>query len=158
MRHAILVFTLVLAAGFGGRSLAAGTKSTEAKPVESAATKGEKAKADAKQTARAIEDYAYAQKAEFVADMKKELATIQADLDRLAAKVEKSGGTARTDAKAKLDAGRTDWARAKKQLDRAESATDATWNDVRASFKAAYSDLKLDVDGARQWLSDKIAP
>jgi hypothetical protein len=55
------------------------------------------------------QDYAYAQKAEFVDKMKKELAEIQEELDRLSAKVERSSGEAKVDAKTRLDAVRGKW-------------------------------------------------
>jgi hypothetical protein len=44
------------------------------------------------------------------------------------------------------------------QLDTAKSATESTWDDVKAGFKKGYSELKDGFNQARQWVSDKIAP
>jgi hypothetical protein len=43
-------------------------------------------------------------------------------------------------------------------LDKAKNATESTWDDVKAGFKKAYSELKDGFNQARQWVSDKIAP
>jgi chromosome segregation ATPase len=149
MRHTILPTTFLLVAG-----LAAGCPSTDG---ESAARR-DKATTETKEAALAIQDFAYAQKAEFVDKMKKELVEIQGELDRLSAKVDRSSGAAKADAKTKLEAVREKWAQAKKQLDQAESATESTWDDVKVGFKKSYGELKDSFENTRQWLSDKIEP
>jgi len=45
-----------------------------------------------------------------------------------------------------------------KKLEEAKSATESTWDDVKAGFKKGYSELKDGFQQARQWASDKIAP
>ena len=105
-----------------------------------------------------MREYAYAEKAEFVAKMKKELVSTQEELDRLGAKVDGASGAAKADAKVKLAAVREKWAQAKKQLDGAETATESNWDDVKNGFKQSYADLKDSFNKTRQWLSDKIAP
>ena len=125
---------------------------------ETAAEKRDRAKAETKEAAHGIRDYAYAQKAEFAHEMKEELAKIQKELDRLSAKVDSSSGAAKADAKAKLKVVRKKWAQAKKRLDRAESATASTWDDAKDGFRKSYDELKVSLEKARQWLSDKIAP
>jgi Arc/MetJ family transcription regulator len=148
----------------GVAALAVGCTSKEVKATvapkqaEPAAAHLEKAKVETKQAAQAMRDYAYAEKAEFVAKMKKDLVGIQEELDQLGAKVERASGSAKADAKVKLATVREKWAQAKKQLDRAETATESNWNDVKSGFKQSYVDLKDSFDSARQWLSDKIAP
>lgn len=109
-------------------------------------------------TAQAAYDYAYAQKAKFVEDMKKELAGIQKDLDQLSAKVDSSDSSVKVDAKAKLEAARLKWVQAKTRLDQAEGATESTWSDVKNGFKRAYDELMNSFEQTRQWLSNKIAP
>ena len=159
MRHTNLVITALLCAG-----IAVGCSSTDAasdggpSPNGTAAAQLEKAKAHTKAATQAIEDYAYSQKTEFVDRMKKDLADIQAELDGLAAKVDSSSNAAQADAKAKLEAVREKWAQAKKQLDQAESATESTWDEVKADVKTSYGELQDSFDSTRQWLSDKIAP
>lgn len=159
MRHMILVSVLVAAAAFAvGCRSRDGKSAVAPKQGESAAAHLDKAKAETKEAAQAMQDYAYAQKAEFVAKMKRELASIQEELDRLGAKVDRASGTAKADAKVRLEAVREKWAQTKKQLDRAESTTESTWDDVKNGFKQSYTDLKDSFDKTRQWLSDKIAP
>jgi hypothetical protein len=159
MRHAILVTTFL-----GAAALAAGCTSKDAKSAvapkqgETPAADLAKAKAETKAAAHAMRDYAYAEKAEFVDRMKKELVSIQGELDQLAAKVDRTSGTAKADAKVKLETVRERWTQAKKQLDRAESATASDWDDVKTGFKQSYADLQDSFDKTRQWLSDKIAP
>ena len=159
MRHTILVTAFLTAA-----TLAMGCTSKEVKaavapkPADPAAVHLDKAKAETKQAAQAMRDYAYAEKTEFVDKMKKELVSTQEELDWLSAKVESAGGAVKTDAKARLDAVREKWAQAKKQLDRAETATASDWDDVKSGFKQSYADLQDSSAQTRQWLSDKIAP
>jgi chromosome segregation ATPase len=159
MKHTILVTTLLTATAF-----AVGCTSKEVKAAappkqaDPAAAHLDKAKAETKQAAQAMGDYAYAEKTEFVDKMRRELVGTQEELDRLSAKVESAGGAAKTDAKAKLETVREKWTQAKKQLDRAATATASDWEDVKNGFKQSYTDLKDSSDKTRQWLSDKIAP
>jgi chromosome segregation ATPase len=125
------------------------------KQSETAAIQVEKARVDA---AKTVTDYAYAQKTVFIDKMKRELVTIQEELDRLSTKIDKAGGATKEDAKTRLAAVREQWVRVKKQLDQAEGATESTWDDVKGGFKNTYSDLQDSVTTTRQWLSDKIAP
>jgi hypothetical protein len=158
MRHTLLM------TAFLGAALAAGCTSNEVKAAvppkqaEPAAAHLEKAKVETKQAAQSMRDYAYAEKAEFVAKMKADLVSIQVELDQLGAKVESAGGAAKADAKVKLAAVREKWAQAKRQVDRAQIATASDWDDVKNGFKQSYADLKDSFDKTRQWLSDKIAP
>ncbi len=128
------------------------------KPQGSAAVHLEKAKAETREVAQAMRDYAYAEKAEFVDRMGKELVNIQEELDRLGTKVDKASGAAKADARVELRTARGKWAQAKKQLDQAEIATESSWDDVKTGFKQSYADLKDSFEKTRQWLSDKIAP
>ena len=159
MKHTILVITFFLVAAFAVSCTSkAGKSAAEAKHRETAEAQLDKAKTETKEAAQAVQDYAYAQKAEFVDNMKKELVEIQEELDRLSAKVDRSSAAAKADAKAKLEAVREKWAQAKKQLDQAESATESTWNDVKGGFKKLYGELRDSFDKTRQWLSDTIEP
>ena len=144
--------------------LAAGCKSTTEKeaagpkPSENAALELGKAKAETRETAVAMESYAYARKAEFVAVMKKELVSTRSDLDGLAAKVESSAGTARAEARAAFATARERMAQTTKQLDLAERATESTWDAVKSGFRESYAGLKDSVAATRRWLSDEVAP
>ena len=61
-------------------------------------------KKETKEAAQEMKDYAYAQKAEFVAKMQGQLDEINRDLDQLAAKIEKASDAAKAEAKPKLQA------------------------------------------------------
>ncbi len=118
----------------------------------------DKVKKETKEAAQDMKDYAYAQKAEFVAKMQGQLAEINRDLDQLSAKVEKASDAAKAEAKPKLQALRDQAAKLNTQLDGAKNATESTWGDVKAGFKKGYGELKDGFQAARQWVSDKIAP
>jgi paraquat-inducible protein B len=129
-----------------------------AKPAETAASKLEDAKRESAEAGRAVRDYAYAERAEFIAEMNKELATIEAEMDRLTAKVESSEGEVKADAKLKLDGVRQKWAEAKKRLDDVEKATADDWDEVKRDVERSHGELKKAFDDTRQWLSEEIAP
>jgi len=152
MKPTTRVIAFLFVAGLTGGKAAA-----EPKQSEAAAAPRAKVDTKAKAAAQARDD-AYAQRAEFVERMEKELVGIQHELDKLAAKVERVGGAAKAEAKTRLETVREKWAQAKKQLDQAKSATESTWDDVKGGFKKAEVELKGSVEKTRQWLSDKIAP
>jgi hypothetical protein len=147
----LMVAVLVAAA------LAVGLTSTDGTSAAGTERRG-KAQTEAKEAAQGIQDYTYAQKAEFTRKMKEELVKIQKELDRLSAKVEGASGAAKVDAKAKLEVVRRKWAQARKRLDQAESAPESTWDEVKAGFRKSYGELKDSFEKARRWLSDKVAP
>lgn len=112
-------------------------------------------------TAEAVQDmkdYTFVQKAEFIAKMESQLAEIHKELDRLAAKVEKSNAAAKAEAQPKLQALRDQTAKLNQQLDDVRNASESTWGEVKAGFKKGYGEVKDGVNHARQWVSDKIAP
>ena len=77
----------------------------------------DKAQAATKEAAQQIKEYTYAQKAEFVAAMDKQMAALDRGLEELAAKIEKSSAAAQAEAKPKLAALREQTVQLKKQLD-----------------------------------------
>ena len=128
------------------------------KPPETAFAQRDRVRTESREALQAARDYAYAERAEFVGEMKKDLAEIQGEMDRLRARIERSSGEAQADARARLDAVRAKWDQAKAQLDRAEGATESTWDDVKGGFRKVHGDLKESFLQTRQWLGDKIAP
>ena len=157
-----VVITFVAVAAFAVGCKPAAEKSPSELNVEKAANQVELKTKDAaqatKELAAAKKDYAYAQKAEFVAEKQTQLAEINRDLDLLSAKVEASSDATKVDAKPKLQALRDQAAKLNKQLDEAKTATESTWDNVKAGSSKAYEDLKTGFSHARQWVSDKIAP
>jgi hypothetical protein len=153
----ILVVGLVLFfTGHIGCSSSDAKATAEWEKGATAAVKLEKAEVETKEAAKASQDYAYARKAEFVAKMKKDLADIQAEIDRLSARVDKSSGAAKADAKTRLEAVRQSWAQARKRLDEAEGATESTWDDVKGGVRKSYGEVKDSFEKTRDWMSGKI--
>jgi chromosome segregation ATPase len=118
----------------------------------------DKVKTETKADAQEMKDYAFAQKADFVAKMQGQLDALNKDLDALSVKIENSSDAVKAEAKPKLQALRDQAAGLNKQLDEAKNATESTWDSVKGSFAKAYDALKNDFQQARQWASDKIAP
>jgi len=148
MKSKTLLLTLLSAAAF---AMGCNKEETTSQQLD-------KVQAETREAAQDMKDYAYAQKAEFVATMETQLAEINRDLDLLAAKIEKSSDAAKAEAKPKLQVLRDQTAKLTKQLDEARNATESTWGDVKAGFKKGYSELKDGFNQARQWVSEKIAP
>jgi chromosome segregation ATPase len=105
-----------------------------------------------------LKDYAYAQKAEFIATMRERLDAINREIDELAVKVENSNDSVKAEAQGKLQELRNQTAKLTTQLDDAQEATASTWDDIKAGFWKTYSSLESGFNQARQWVSDKIAP
>lgn len=145
--------TLALTAGCKPSSESAATENRQA-----TARQFDQVKQETKEAAQAMNDYAYAQKAEFVANMQVQLTEINRELDQLAARIEKASDSAKTEATPKLQALRDQVAKLNTRLDEAKGATESTWNDVKAGFNQGYSDLKDGFNQVRQWVSEKIAP
>jgi hypothetical protein len=130
------------------------------KPAEdpSASQQADKIKTETKADAQDMKDYAFAQKAEYVAKMQAQLDALNKDLDALSAKIENSSDAVKADAKPKLQALREHAAQMSKQLDEARNASDSAWDSAKAGANKTYDALKEDFQQARQWASDKIAP
>lgn len=159
MKHPIQAMMLGLAVALLLSCSPSGDKpAASAAAQQTAADKLDIAKQQQQEADRAMEDYTYAQKAEFVALMKKELAMVQSELDRLGAEVERSSGEKKVEAKKQLAAVRTQWTEAQKRLDEAEKASESTWKDLKHLFDVSYDEVKASYEKTRQWLSDKIAP
>jgi hypothetical protein len=103
-------------------------------------------------------DYSYAQKDEFVAKMRAQLANLNRELDELAAKVERATTAVKADAQPRIQALRIQTARLNRQLDEAASATESGWDKFKAEVHKAHDESKQEFSRARQWLSEKIAP
>jgi hypothetical protein len=100
--------------------------------------------------------YTYAQKNEYTNKMRKELDDISVELAQLEARIEKSTGESKVDAKLKLDEVKVQWTQAKTQLERAESSSEATWEELKSGVNKSYADLKESFIKTRQWITEKI--
>ena len=150
MKHKKLVISLLTVAAFA----------VACKPSEEKSTQQQldKVKTETKEAAQDMKDYTFAQKAQFVEKMQGQLTGLNCDLDQLAARIEKSSGAVKAEAKPKLQALRDQTAQLNKQLDEVKNATESTWDSVKNGFKKAYDALKEGFQQSRQWVSDKIAP
>lgn len=158
MKYSIHVSMLCVAIALVGCSPSDTKPANPDSKTQTVAAKLDVAKQEQKEADRAMEDYTYARKAEFVALMKTELAMIQTELDRLGAKVEQTSGKEKAEAVKQLAAVRKQWADAKARLEQAESATESTWQDMKDGFRSSLDQLMTSFEKTRQWLSDKIEP
>ncbi len=138
--------------------LAAGCNQSSDTPAQTTAEQLDKVKAEAKTTSQDIKDYAFNQKAEFVAKMQAELDELNRNLDTLEKRIEKGSDTAKAEAQVKLKDLREKSKLLAKQLDDAKGANESTWDSIKAGSQKAFGDLKDGFNQARQWVSDKIAP
>ena len=118
----------------------------------------DKAQTKTTEVAHDMKDFSYAQKSQFVEKMRSQLVALNADLDQLAAKIEKSSDAAKAQAKPKLQALRDQTGHLNKQLDEVKNATESNWDKVKDRLNTAYQSSKDGFQEARQWVSDKIAP
>ncbi len=146
MKHGNFVFTFFFIAAFAVGYTARSEESAE------------KVKEETKAAADSAKDYAFTQKTEFIAKMKRELAEINIQIDKLSEKAGKAGEAGRDEAKSKLQALRDQAAKLNKQLDEANNVAESKWNDFKTGFNKSYSDMKDTFKQSRQWLSEKIAP
>jgi cytochrome c556 len=148
MKHKYLLITLLVVSAF---AVGCNQEQTTSQQID-------KVQAETKQAAQDMQDYTYAQKAEFVAAMQTQLAALKQDLDQLAAKIGKANDAVKAEAQPKLQALRDQTAQLNKQRDEARNATESTWDSVKGGFKKAYEASKDGFQQARQWVSDKTAP
>jgi predicted neutral ceramidase superfamily lipid hydrolase len=150
MKNKILIVTFISVAAF-----AVGCQKSDDK---TAAQQIDKVQTETKQAAQDMQDYTFAQKAEFVKAMQTQLAALNQDLDKLSAKIDSSSDDVKAAAKPKLQALREQAGKMNQQLTDAQNATESTWESVKAGSKKAYAALENSFMESRQWLSDKIAP
>ena len=150
MKKTLLAITCVALA-----SIAVGCKPSD---TNSTSAQIDKLKTETKADAKEMKDYAFAQKAEFVATMQGQLDALNKDIDTLSAKIANSSDAVKAEAAPKLQELRDQAAVMDKQLAAAKAATASTWDDVESGAQKAYDSLKNDITQARQWAADKIAP
>lgn len=110
------------------------------------------------EVAQDMQEYSFAQKDEFVATMRTQLAALNRELDELAARTERSSAAVKADAQPRIDALRKQTATLNRQLDDAATATESGWDRFKADVRKTHEASKEEFKQARQWLSEKIAP
>ncbi len=132
-----------------------------APPTEPAATV-EAAKArigeNIRDSVEALKVIAYADRAAFVAARNEQLATLSKELERITLVAERSTGTAKDIAYKAVESVRAKWVEAKKDVDLAERATEASWHQTTAKVAASYDALVDSLAETRTWAAEKIAP
>jgi TolA-binding protein len=103
-------------------------------------------------------DYSFEKKDEFVAKMKEQLNDVNREIEKLSAKASSSADSAGKDAKERLERLQDKSASLKIEINKTESATESTWNDVKASSKKVYGDVKDSLRDAGNWVSEKVNP
>ncbi len=109
-------------------------------------------------TAHAPGHEAAQEKSAFVTAMKRELAILNGELDEFAAKAEQAGASVKAEAQPQIEAMRQRAARLNQRIDEAAEVSEANWQTFRSDVATTYEASKAEVQQARQWLSDKIAP
>ena len=110
------------------------------------------------EVAKDIKEYSYSQRDEFVKIERKHLFSLNRDLDDLAARVERSSVAVKSEAEPRITSLRERTARLNKRLDEAASATESSWDQFKSDVHATYTASTEELNKARQWLSEKIAP
>jgi hypothetical protein len=149
----ILLITTCLAA-----ALATGCKPAEKEStVETTVTKQmDKAQAATKEATEQIKDYTFAQKSEFVAQMKVQIAELNKSLDELSTKIAGSTDAVKAEAEPKVKALREQSTKLTKQLASVTTATPSTWDGIKADSEKAYGSLKDGFSQASDWVAEKI--
>jgi hypothetical protein len=155
MKHLAITFFAVTAFAVGCKPAA---ERSADESHSDRADQFDKVKMATKEATHEMKEYAYAEKAEFVAKIRSQLDEIKGLLDRLSAKVEKSSDAAKAEAKPKLEALREQAEKMDKQLGEAKNASESTWGDVKGGFAKGYAEFKDKFQQTRQWVSDRIAP
>lgn len=158
MKRILLITTCLAVALATGCNPAAKNSTAEKKStVETIAGKQmDSAQVATKSSNDQIKDYTFAQKSEFVAQMKVQLDELNKNLDELSAKIAGSTDAVKKEAEPKLAALRQQSTQMTKQLASVTTATPMTWDGIKADSEKAYDSLKDGFAQARDWVAEKI--
>jgi chromosome segregation ATPase len=107
--------------------------------------------------AEKVQDFAYAQKDEFVKSIHTELNKINSDLKELEAKSKNLKNNALTESKKKIKAMQKQYVMLNEQLEKVEDSTESSWLETKSDFNSNLNKFKNSVGEMRTWLSEKIA-
>ena len=158
MNTTLLITSVIAGAAFLSGCNPSSTDKTALATSSVATQEVNKAQAAANETAQEIKEYAYEQKAEFVASMQTKLTAMNREFDELSKKIENSSDAVKADAKPKLAALSEQSKLLGKQLEAIKDSAPTTWANTRSDAQKGYESLKAKLNQSRQWLSDKIAP
>jgi hypothetical protein len=153
----ILLITTLLAA-----VLTAVCKPSTEKPVgqttETTAQPQEKTDSSSPDAALQPRDYNFGQKTEFLMAMRAQLSELNASVDGVSVKIDKSSEAVQAEAKPKLAVLREKATELNKKLDDIGNATLPTWNVMKTETEKAFADLKDGIAQSNQAISDKVSP
>lgn len=155
MKNILLIASLFAAALATGCSPSAKTSATPTPGT--AAEQLPNAGTLTKDAAVPAQDFAFAQRAEFVAMRQNQLDALNLSVDEFSARIEASSAAVKVEATPKLAALRAQAASMKKQIAHAADATSSTWSAFKVESEKTYMLFKDGVAASRQWLSDKSA-
>jgi chromosome segregation ATPase len=148
-----LVVAVVLLASCSPSPESSATQSAEASTKALAKVKTETA-----ETAKAIDDYAHAQRVEFASRMKVELDASKRELELIATKLKTASAPIQAKAEPKVKELRDQIAKLDAQLETVKNSSESTWSSVKNGFSSAWESTQSGLNEARQWVSDKIEP
>jgi len=100
--------------------------------------------------------YTFSRKADFIAEMQKELTYIQGRINQLSVRVEKAEDAVKTDAQPKIAALREELEMAKKYVETTDNADESSWETARNDFRKVTTDLRDSFEKTDKLISDKI--
>jgi len=105
-----------------------------------------------------VSDYSYAQKEKFVKKMENELARLKKDIIALEEKAKKAGGSAKMEAKTRIQEIKNGTKELEKKINMMKDATEDKWDDIKVKFNESMDGVKDAIEKSRTWISEKIAP
>ena len=102
-------------------------------------------------------DFNFAQKNEFTAAMRAQLAVFKTDTDLLEAKLATATEAIKTDLKPKIQSLKDQQVQLSQQLDDIPNATEPSWQNTMSNVKATCAALKTGLEQTRQTITDKSA-
>jgi chromosome segregation ATPase len=117
-----------------------------------------KVKTETRETAKAINEYAHAQRMEFATNMKLELDASKRELDQIATKLKSASEPTRVKTEPRVKELREQIAKLETQLDTVRNSPESNWTSVKTGFTNSWESTKKGLNEARQWVSDQIQP
>jgi len=94
-------------------------------------------------------DVSYAQKDDWISKLKSQASDVNAEIQRLS-----TNGS--EEAKSKLETLKDKSKNLNVEIDKAQNATESTWNDVKASSKKAMDEASASFQDAKDWVAKKL--
>ncbi|HPS31203.1 MAG TPA: hypothetical protein PLZ43_13175 [bacterium] len=155
-RHIIMLITIAMFIGSISTGCDMNGKSASQLRQEELIAKLNQEKMD-KQVDRAASTlYTFSRKADFIAEMQKELTYIQGRINQLSVRVEKAEDAVKTDAQPKIAALREELEMAKKYVETTDNADESSWETARNDFRKVTTDLRDSFEKTDKLISDKI--